>query len=219
MERISASSPVKRWVLAILPMLALKKGCAWVRAAPVPASPLLTGCGRSDNPAFAGTGRGTGFSGPNKELDQGERAGGHGFTGWYCTERRDRKKEALRGSLDQRRRITGRLTRGGNQPGAAGVGVAAGRGGRSTITGLVDPVANVLLDCFGNRFVELVFRQQAEFTAQIGLSPILKFIPTSGFSGKGQTARKGCRERTPLFRYETRAGLPVEGPSGRGVCP
>src|SRR5947209_803367 len=74
MERISASSPVKRWVLAILPMLALKKGCAWVRVAPVPASPLLTGCGRSDNSTFAGTGRGTGFSGPNKELHQGKAA-------------------------------------------------------------------------------------------------------------------------------------------------
>jgi hypothetical protein len=48
MERISASSPVKRWVLAILPMLALKKGCAWVRVAPVPASPLLTASGRYD---------------------------------------------------------------------------------------------------------------------------------------------------------------------------
>jgi len=29
---------------------------------------VLTGSGRSDNPAFAGTGRGTGFSSPNKEL-------------------------------------------------------------------------------------------------------------------------------------------------------
>jgi hypothetical protein len=54
MEDISASSPVKRWVLAILPMLALKKGCAWVRVAPVPASPLLTGCGRYDLPAVQG---------------------------------------------------------------------------------------------------------------------------------------------------------------------
>jgi hypothetical protein len=68
MENIYASSPVKRWILAILPMLALKKGCAWVRVAPVPASPLLTGCGRCDLPAIAGMGRGTGFSGPNKEL-------------------------------------------------------------------------------------------------------------------------------------------------------
>jgi hypothetical protein len=54
MEQISASSPVKRWVLVILPMLALKKGCAWVRVAPVPAAPLLTGCGRSDHSTLQG---------------------------------------------------------------------------------------------------------------------------------------------------------------------
>jgi hypothetical protein len=38
-----------------------------LRVGPVPASPLLTGSGRSDNPTIAGTG----FSGPNKELNQG----------------------------------------------------------------------------------------------------------------------------------------------------
>jgi hypothetical protein len=99
MERISASSPVKRWVLAILPMLALKKGCAWVRVAPVPASPLLTGCGRSDDPAFAGTGRGTGFSGPNKELVQGKERGGPGFTGWLRTSGEAERKRLGEGSL------------------------------------------------------------------------------------------------------------------------
>jgi hypothetical protein len=85
MERISASSPVKRWVLAILPMLALKKGCAWVRVAPVPASPLLTGSGRSDNPTFAGTGRGTGLPVRTRNCIKGREPGGHGFTGWLCT--------------------------------------------------------------------------------------------------------------------------------------
>jgi hypothetical protein len=38
-------------------------------------------CGRSDNPTFAGTGRGTGFSGPNKELDQGKQPEDHSITG------------------------------------------------------------------------------------------------------------------------------------------
>jgi hypothetical protein len=90
-------------VLAILPMLALKKGCAWVRVAPVPASPLLTGCGRSDNPAFAGTGRGTGFPVRTRNWIKGREPIGHGFTGWLCTSgeaERKRLGEGERGAGD-----------------------------------------------------------------------------------------------------------------------
>jgi hypothetical protein len=67
---LKMASPRPAWRVSLRPHLS--KGwsspsspcslcCAWVRVAPVPASPLLTGCGRSDNPTFAGTGRGTGF--------------------------------------------------------------------------------------------------------------------------------------------------------------
>ena len=65
-------------VLAILPMLALKKGCAWVRVAPVPASPLLRASGRSDNPTFAGTGRGTAYRSEQGTGSRGREPEGHG---------------------------------------------------------------------------------------------------------------------------------------------
>jgi hypothetical protein len=42
---------------------------------------ILTVCGRSDNLTFAGTGRGTGFSGPNKELAGQEERGFRGSKG------------------------------------------------------------------------------------------------------------------------------------------
>ena len=70
MERISASSPVKRWV-PYLAMLALRAAHA-----PVPARAAFDRLRALRCSCCAGTGRGTGFSGPNKELEQGR--GGSG---------------------------------------------------------------------------------------------------------------------------------------------
>jgi hypothetical protein len=71
--------------------------------------PNLTGSGRSDSSCFAGTERGTGFPGPNKERDQGERAGRSRLHLLALHERRGRKKEALRG--EQRADFTARWRR------------------------------------------------------------------------------------------------------------
>jgi hypothetical protein len=48
-------------------MLALKKGCAWVRVAPVPASPLLTTAGATIF-LLCRDGTRNGLTSPNKEL-------------------------------------------------------------------------------------------------------------------------------------------------------
>jgi hypothetical protein len=111
--------------------------------------------------------------------------------GWYCTERRDRKKEALRGELgsapaDNRQAYERRQS----------ARCCWSRGGSRTRRKIDNhrlgcPVANVLLDCFGNRFVELVFRQQAEFTAQIGLSPIFEIYSDERFFWEGTDGPQG----------------------------
>jgi hypothetical protein len=92
-------------------MLALKKGCAWVRVAPVPASPLLTGCGRYDLPALQGRDEERAFrseqgTDPRKEgraaarsrPDSRQLPGGEG-----------QRKRLGEGALDQRRRVNGGL--------------------------------------------------------------------------------------------------------------
>src|SRR5947209_4264274 len=99
MERISASSPVKRWVLAILPMLALKKGCAWVRVAPVPAAPLLTGSGRYDLPALQGRDEERAYRSEQGTGSKGRGPGGHSFTGWLCTSGEGQRKRLGEGCL------------------------------------------------------------------------------------------------------------------------
>jgi hypothetical protein len=47
---------------------------ALLRVAPVPATPLLTDCGRSDSVIEQGRDEEQGFSGPNKKQDHRERA-------------------------------------------------------------------------------------------------------------------------------------------------
>jgi hypothetical protein len=50
------------------------RDCAWLRVGPVPAAPLLTGCGRYDLTIVQRRDKEQGFSGPNKEQDQEEQA-------------------------------------------------------------------------------------------------------------------------------------------------
>jgi hypothetical protein len=59
---------------------------------------VLTASGALRFSAYAGTGRGTGLSGPNKELrKEGSQRHGHSITGWFCTSGEAEKKEAWRG--------------------------------------------------------------------------------------------------------------------------
>lgn len=87
-ENIFASSPVKRWVLAMLALLCV---------APVPATPLLTGCGRYDHSSLQGRDEEQGLPVRTRNMvKEGERSGKAtakppAVAGW-----RNPKKEAWR---------------------------------------------------------------------------------------------------------------------------
>ena len=82
---------------------------AALRVAPVPATPLLTGCGRYDLSEWQGRDEEQGFSGPNKEQGE-EKAAAR--AGPYATQSPDgmaARKRHARGSMEQRRRVAGWL--------------------------------------------------------------------------------------------------------------
>ena len=102
MNSISASSPVKSGSGIFL------QGRAKKSSGPAQEG-VLTASGRSDSSCFAGTGRGTGFYGPNKELPQekegaaASRSGAKAPTG--CT-----------GGESERKRLGGGEQRAAAQP-------------------------------------------------------------------------------------------------------
>jgi hypothetical protein len=71
---------------------------AALRVAPVPATPLLTGCGRSDLRNYRDGTKNRAYPVRTKNRIKGSRPTGHGFTGWHYASGENEKRHS-RGAL------------------------------------------------------------------------------------------------------------------------